>query len=486
MQKRELIIGPPGTGKTTTCLNIVEDALRRGIEPQRIGFVSFTKKAAEEAKTRACERFNYPPKSFQYFRTLHSIAFTELGLNRNEVMQPKDYKRIGDALGYKLRNIHTNPAVEGFSQDDPLGDKCFYIEQMSRVRQVPLERQWAESGFQDCEWLSVQQFSNTLAAYKRERGLFDFADMIDHCHVELPLELLIVDEAQDLTPQQFAFVNRLAARVPTVYFAGDDMQAIYNWAGADVKQFLAVADYKRVLSKSYRLPRSVHALAKRVEGRVVRDYVRDWQSRDDAGAVEYIDEIDHLDMKEGEWLLLARNTYLLEKYKAFVRYCGYPYIFSGRSSLHEDSVRAVLAYEHLRQGKTISRAEAKLVCQFASEIDLPYAQDQFTLATLPVNVNKTWMDALDLLSLYEREYIRNIKKNGESLLATPRITISTIHGAKGGEADNTVVMSDMSSRTWQGMQDDPESEHRVQYTAYTRAKQKLFLVNPQTIRYYEP
>lgn len=457
-----------------------------GIEPQRIGFVSFTKKAAEEAKTRACERFKLSPKSFQYFRTLHSIAFMELGLNRNEVMQPRDYKRIGDALGYQFRNIHTNPAVDGFSENDPLGDKCFYLEQMSRVRCVPLEQQYAAAGLQDCPWLAVRQFRDTVHAYKRERGLFDFADMIDECHSELPLELLIVDEAQDLTPQQFAFVNRISARVPRVYFAGDDMQAIYNWAGADVAQFLDISQTKRVLAKSYRLPRSIHALAQRVEGRVVRDYVRTWSSRDEAGSVEYVDEMENLDISKGEWLLLARNTYLLEKYKTWVRYCGHPYVYSNRSSLEEESVRAVLAYEHLRQGKTISRKDAKVVSSFASAITVPFAHDEFTLATLPIDVNKTWMEALDLLSPYEREYIRAIKKNGENLIAHPRITISTIHGAKGGEADNTVVMSDMSSRTWQGMQDDPENEHRVQYTAYTRAKQRLFLLNPQTIRYYEP
>ena len=44
------IFGPPGTGKTTTLLNIVDEALKGGMDPTRIAFVSFSRKAADEAR----------------------------------------------------------------------------------------------------------------------------------------------------------------------------------------------------------------------------------------------------------------------------------------------------------------------------------------------------------------------------------------------------------------------------------------------------
>ena len=93
------IFGPPGTGKTTTLLNIVDDALQGGMNPSRIGFVSFSKKAATEAKERALQKFGIDPKYLTHFRTLHSMAFQYLGLSTQDVMKGADYTELSTLVG---------------------------------------------------------------------------------------------------------------------------------------------------------------------------------------------------------------------------------------------------------------------------------------------------------------------------------------------------------------------------------------------------
>ena len=49
---RTIVLGPPGTGKTTTLLNKVDDYLKK-TDPDKIGYFAFTQKAAHEARDRA-------------------------------------------------------------------------------------------------------------------------------------------------------------------------------------------------------------------------------------------------------------------------------------------------------------------------------------------------------------------------------------------------------------------------------------------------
>lgn len=97
------IFGPPGTGKTTTLLNKVDDALQSGVEPTKIAFLAFTRKAAEEAKERAAARFKLDSKKDLYFfRTIHSLALSLSDISPEQVMQPSDYRELSENMGVHL------------------------------------------------------------------------------------------------------------------------------------------------------------------------------------------------------------------------------------------------------------------------------------------------------------------------------------------------------------------------------------------------
>ena len=77
-----------------------------------------------------------------------------------------------------------------------------------------------------------------------------------------------------------------------------------------------------------------------------------------------------------------------------------------------------------------------------------------------------------------------MKANGEDLSGKPRISLSTIHGAKGGQGDNVVLLTDISYSAEQDYIWNPDPTHRLFYTGITRTRKNLFLVEPTQQRYY--
>jgi superfamily I DNA/RNA helicase len=69
-------------------------------------------------------------------------------------------------------------------------------------------------------------------------------------------------------------------------------------------------------------------------------------------------------------------------------------------------------------------------------------------------------------------------RRGEKFNAMPRINISTIHGSKGGEAENVVLFTDLSPAALKSSEYSPDDLHRVFYVGVTRTIQNLFIVDP--------
>src|SRR5690242_7735729 len=101
-ENTHIILGPPGTGKTTKLISTVEEFLQEGTPPERICFVSFTKRAANEAKERAIEKFKLSETQLPYFRTIHSLAFQQMNYEPRQVMNWNNYLDICKMLGLTI------------------------------------------------------------------------------------------------------------------------------------------------------------------------------------------------------------------------------------------------------------------------------------------------------------------------------------------------------------------------------------------------
>lgn len=494
----EIIIGPPGTGKTTTLLGIVEKALERGVEPESIGYVSFTRRAATEARDRARERFGMSAERFPWFRTLHSLCFKALGLSNSDVLEGRKMAEFGEWIGIDVGASRGSPE-EGSTFGMAHGDRLLFMENLARIRGVPLREQY-DLDSDDLSWHELDRVSRGLAEYKRAHGLRDYTDMLDMFSQQdwsPRLQLLLVDEAQDLSMLQWRVVERLARGTPRVVLAGDDDQAIYSWAGAAVDHFVGMPGQVRVLGQSWRVPASVQRLAASTLRGVESRRAKEWAPRPEEGLVRQMG-LDGIDWTGDSILVLARNVMHLNEVARRIHTAGYMYESRGHPSIKDSMRRAMLTWERLRKGERqivedvlrvyelmssglgIARGHKELR-SFARDAEVQMADLVQHGGLLRTDV---WHEALDKVPNVEREYIRACLRRGEKMSRAPRIRLSTIHGSKGGEADEVVLLTDMAPRTHREAMERPDDEARVWYVAATRARNTLTIVPPRTERHF--
>lgn len=453
-----------------------------GIKPERIAFMAFTRKAADEAVGRAQDKFQLPKERFTNFRTLHSMAFHYIHARRDDIMQEEHFQDLGRILGFQFTSLDDETTM--MPMGTALGDKVARIESLARVRNISLEAQWYDSNYRDVPWLAVGQWAEGLKQYKESRGMMDYTDLLEQYDAPLDVDMFIIDEAQDLSDLQWEVVRVASSNAKHVYLAGDDDQCIYGWAGANVNRFLRIKAPIEVRPESFRLPKSVYQLAEEITGNIRVRQNKVWKPRDEEGIVNRNVNESTLDFRTGNWMLIARNHSFLSRFEELLQNQGYPYIKEGRHSTDNAITKGIVGWERWRRGNPIKPQEVKAVAALMPALEKWRPSEDVYLddAPLPAAVKKmSWMDALEIKPK-TREYIRACLANRESLTGEPRITVSTIHRVKGGEADHVVLLPDLSHNPWSQRYTD--EEQRVLYVAVTRARKTLTICRAQTNRSY--
>ena len=151
----------------------VEDYLKN-TDPDRIGYFAFTKKAANETKSRAMDKFNYSEDDLPYFRTMHSLAFRRLGVNKDQVMQRRHYEDLGRKLNLFIDYNEYDEEETGL-----FTTKSDYLRiiNLAKLRNITLDQQVKLGDHTtEIDYDTLMHLSNELTRYKKENNLFPSHD----------------------------------------------------------------------------------------------------------------------------------------------------------------------------------------------------------------------------------------------------------------------------------------------------------------------
>ena len=288
---------------------------------------------------------------------------------------------------------------------------------------------------------------------------------LDKGDVKNKFDVIFVDEAQDLSLIQWKMITKIEEdNQCDVWVAGDDDQAIFGWAGADVDSFINWKAKEIPLQQSERVPSEIQIKALNIIDRVQDNRLsKDYFPKKEAGEILMQFKLSAINMTKGDWLILARTNPLLKPIPRFLKSMGLFFETTQGNSIGKTLFEDIDYWNKMRKGEKI-----------------PEVQEQRVLERMSKRDNKLeWYDAFDHVASSKKDYLRSMLANGEDLSKQPRIKVSTIHGAKGGEATNVVLFLNQTTNTMKAAKKSvikQDEEYRVWYVAVTRTMQKLYLI----------
>jgi superfamily I DNA/RNA helicase len=485
---KKLLIGPPGTGKTTHIVQLVRHVLSVGYGPESIGVFSFTRAAAEELRLRLDD------KRLTNVRTIHSLAMKLAG--HRQPMETKHWWRFASEFKYRLSWEDSEDADDDEKKED---DDLRRAWINSRARMISIEE--AAHDF-DVMPAALHRFTQDLTVFKKLTSFCEFDDLLYEVlerKLCSSLRLLVVDEAQDVSPLQAAVIDQWANACPDSALVGDDYQAIYEFAGANgalMRRWREDGAVVKVLEQSYRLPQAVLALAENVGQKISDGIPRAFLPRDEQGAVDvaHLHELKRITDRGG--LVLARTRKQVRSLSEVLDQDGVLYTCRMLGVSPLDLIPAAAAVLVLLEGKHVSRVALGLIekamrvrsdrrsnigaVEMATLADLPPEKARALKARGVAALGKKG-EALERLAR-KHDLVRDLLagKGARDAAVPCDLELSTIHGAKGREHDSVIVLDDWATRPYRALmgvsRGARDSEHRTGYVAITRARSRLTIL----------
>ena len=446
-----------GTGKTFT---IVEGANRAS--EARKGFLCFNKSIQTQLQERLPEGVEA--------KTFHALGMKAVrdSVGRIKVNNWKVKNIIDGILG---RDYFAQPLVKLISlvkgsMIDCTDNKEIYklIDEYNIEFKTPRE-----------EVMGVDLVCQILDECKKQTNEIDFDDMI-----WLPLvnnyplpqfDILFVDEAQDFNEMQRQLVLACTENGRCI-IVGDKNQAIYGFRGADSGSMAIFENQLKArgntvnsfgLTLTWRCPKSVVAEANR--------YVKDFNCLDTAEDGQ-VHVNAYLNPQKGDMVLCRYNAPLVSAFYDLITQGKSAYIL-GRD-MHKglvNYVKKITKHNNMSSEEFMNLLTIDFRVNHAKLIDAD-KQNQANTLSDKFECVKIFASKADTVGgiIAEIERLFNSKTKGD-------IQLSTVHKAKGLEADNVFILA--TERMPHPKASNMQEERNICYVAITRAKKNLYYCGPR-------
>lgn len=267
-----LVIGTPGSGKTTVIINRINNLIYgQRVAPSNILVITFTRAAAESMRRRFLDLTDLKTTKVR-FGTFHSFFFwilrTAYG-DRLRVLDEKGKRNIIKSILLKLNR-------ELYDNEETMASVMNQLLRLS-TDMIPIENYYST----DMAEGDFRKLYEEYVEYKKTNGFIDFDDMIVECYkllserpdilakVREMYPFIMVDEFQDTNRLQYEILKLLAHPLDNIYVVGDDDQSIYGFRGARPDVMLSfIKDFEGAetirLSENFRCPEAVVGLSARL------------------------------------------------------------------------------------------------------------------------------------------------------------------------------------------------------------------------------
>lgn len=512
-KKTDIILAGPGVGKTTELLRRINNALSDGTDPDKIAFFSFSTTAVNEGLDRITKTKDYLKGQFKFFKTLHSMAMYVLGYSANQVLTTPLKFKFAKEANLKLAPVSTfYNAKRTPTPDDILLDAIDH----ARQRNMSIREYWIQNKIEDVSAAYAEQIADMYQKFKLSHGVIDFTDMIclaNKMEWDPPFfDYMFIDEAQDLSTQQWLFVEKLVKNTNRTVIVGDEKQAIAGYAGADPDYFLNIKGNIYSLTQSYRVPETIYKLARKIEKKMLKTRNVVWKPRPMEegetvpGEVIRIRDLPLREMRIGKWLLLTRTNAQLAEFKDYMlRYCdeiAAAFTIDGKPPIDTDVFKAINIFEIMTIDPRASKFDFIEIEDDDDKVRVKQKQEfirmlkKFMSSSEPYTVKldptfmhrfsyADWTEAFDRLPYNEKKYIMKIlpayRKN-PNIFNDTNIKLSTIHSAKGTEADNVILLNNLTNQVynnWEQERETKDDELKVLFVAVTRARKRLYILTSE-------